>query len=480
MDDQPPPRKKSRFFSSGKSKLDSANPAKTWDAGQQPSGLALTSPTAPKNTPAGLKTLLQPFIPHSQFQRSQEASVRPDPSVFTPTASAFGSLSVKDDRRQGVHGAQDLLQPNASTARATPQSNDCVNGADKRRGFPVYQLNTPGSAYSFGTQQAKNGPTGSPLPFNFPQPGGQLQHGGYGVPHQARQAATDQASTTVASSNMMPPPLQPTQGHGSRQSQMAGYQTNLAAQTARAPVYAINPDGYSFLPRSRPLVQDPNQTIDLDRDSRGNLLQPTRLIPRSRHQPTLLPANFYRPAQVPPQTPRKITPPNYYTSPDRVDRAMLHSRTLKRKRTPVFPPPAYIYTRSNNPTFTIFHGILLYPELCFYLANMLPVDDLISLYSISREFHTIMDTRFTTVMLGQALRKAPESAKIFPFRCYAELCRQDPVARLPHPDPKKAAQGVPRQIPSFKWLRFVLFREKVCEDIMRLMAEAGVPMPKAW
>ena len=151
----------------------------------------------------------------------------------------------------------------------------------------------------------------------------------------------------------------------------------------------------------------------------------------------------------------------------------------KRKRGfPADPPPAYIYERTNNPDFNIFAGILLYPELVFALAANLPVNDLISLYAISKDFHTIIDTRFTTVILGQTARKCPGGARIFPFRCYKSLCRLDPSPRIPHPHPVKRAAGEIRRVPSFKWLKMVVFREKICHEIMTLMAEDGVPLPR--
>jgi hypothetical protein len=163
-------------------------------------------------------------------------------------------------------------------------------------------------------------------------------------------------------------------------------------------------------------------------------------------------------------------------SPNRLENAMAAS--CKRKRTGItLPPPAYIYTRTNSPNFNIFPAILLYPELCFHLSTHLPLDSLVALYAISRDFHTILDSRFTTVILSQSLAKAPESSRIFPFRCYAHLCRKDPASRIPHPDPVKARAGISRAVPSFRWLRMVLWREKVVHEIMTIMAEDGVPLP---
>lgn len=170
-------------------------------------------------------------------------------------------------------------------------------------------------------------------------------------------------------------------------------------------------------------------------------------------------------------------PPNHYTSPFRVENAATVASRKRKRGWPTLPPLAYIYKRTNNPGFNVFGGILLYPELCFALAANLSINDLISLYAISKDFHTIIDTRFATVIRSQAIRKCPESLRIFPARCYKNLCRLDPSPRIPHPHPVKQAAGEIRRVPSFRWLKMILFREKVCHEIMALMAEDGVPLP---
>lgn len=124
-------------------------------------------------------------------------------------------------------------------------------------------------------------------------------------------------------------------------------------------------------------------------------------------------------ADCPPSPPS--CPPNHYMSPNRVPNAALVASRKRKRGWPALPPPAYIYTRTNDPYFNIFGGILLYPELCFALAANLPVNDLLSLYAISKDFHTIIDARFATVILSQSVRKCPESSQVFPFRCYRYL-----------------------------------------------------------
>ncbi|KAI5281159.1 hypothetical protein KEM54_003400 [Ascosphaera aggregata] len=132
----------------------------------------------------------------------------------------------------------------------------------------------------------------------------------------------------------------------------------------------------------------------------------------------------------------------------------------------------------NDPNLSesILVRIMKHPELAIFLARFLRVQDLISLYAISRDFHGIVNHRFTTVVMSQALKRAPESARIFPFRCYATLCQEDPAER-PHPLPRRAIVGDVRTVPTFRWLKMICFREMVVHQIMVMMAEDGVPVP---
>ncbi|KLJ08956.1 hypothetical protein EMPG_15614 [Blastomyces silverae] len=126
--------------------------------------------------------------------------------------------------------------------------------------------------------------------------------------------------------------------------------------------------------------------------------------------------------------------------------------------------------------FNIFQEILKRPELTLLIARHLRVQELLILYRTSRDFHHVVNTRFTTVIQAQARTRAPEAAKIFPPRCYAKLCIPDPGLR-PHPVAKRAALGETRKVPSFRWLLMVCFREMVCHEIITILAEDGVPVP---
>ena len=133
-------------------------------------------------------------------------------------------------------------------------------------------------------------------------------------------------------------------------------------------------------------------------------------------------------------------------------------------------------SRSRGSTlekFSIFNAFLKHPELTLELSKQFEVKDLISLYAISKEFHFLVNARFTAMILGQSNAKAPESSKTFVFRCYKSLCMRDPARRVNETSPDDL-----RFIPSFRWLRMILYREAVVDDILRSLAGEGHRLPK--
>lgn len=133
-------------------------------------------------------------------------------------------------------------------------------------------------------------------------------------------------------------------------------------------------------------------------------------------------------------------------------------------------PPSH---ETNVNRFSVFQALLGHPELTFEFAKQLDVGDLVSLYAISKDFHTLVDRRFTAMMLAQSLEKAPESSRTFRFKCYKNLCIYDPAAR-----PNLEIAGQTRDVPSLRWLRMILFREKVVDEIISCLAAEGHRLPK--
>ncbi|KAK2814116.1 hypothetical protein FQN50_000520 [Emmonsiellopsis sp. PD_5] len=156
-----------------------------------------------------------------------------------------------------------------------------------------------------------------------------------------------------------------------------------------------------------------------------------------------------------------------------------HPSTAKRRRKNYHQEQIVRFSMIENQkreTFSIFQEFLKKPELTLILAKHLRIQELLILYRTSKGFHDIVNMRFTTVVMAQAHARAPQSAKIFPFRCYANLCIQDPALR-PHPVTERAAAGEARKVPSFRWLQMICFREMVCHQIITILAEDGVPVP---
>ncbi|KAL9120837.1 MAG: hypothetical protein Q9187_002606 [Circinaria calcarea] len=162
------------------------------------------------------------------------------------------------------------------------------------------------------------------------------------------------------------------------------------------------------------------------------------------------------------------------------------SRSPRHKAAPPTPPtsdqpvePLYWYDAA-PPThemdftkFSIFKSLLNYPELVHEVAKYLDIDTLISLYAISKDFHDIVNGRFTAMILAQSLGKAAESSRVFLFKCYKNLCIRDPAARK-----NEEVENQIRRVPSFRWLRFIFFREKVVDDIITSLAVEGHRLPR--
>ncbi|KAI4186405.1 MAG: hypothetical protein L6R41_003523 [Letrouitia leprolyta] len=125
--------------------------------------------------------------------------------------------------------------------------------------------------------------------------------------------------------------------------------------------------------------------------------------------------------------------------------------------------------------FNIFQALLKYSELTFEMIKHLEPNDLLSIYSISRDFHDLAKTRFTTMILSVAQTKAPESSQTFPFRCYRSLCIRDPMQRA---NAAKSEFEV-RFVPGFSWLQMVLFREHVVDEIVAYLEREGLMLPQA-
>ena len=183
-------------------------------------------------------------------------------------------------------------------------------------------------------------------------------------------------------------------------------------------------------------------------------------------------------------------------SPTRV--AHLPTPPLSQPRPPAIrlPTPSPPTPELDLREFSVFKAFLNHPELVFEMTKHLDIEDLISLYAISKEFHVLANTRFTTMILSQSLGKAAESSRTFIFKCYRNLCMVDPAARPNESVPIYPRQAGPsrnvasmsgvtsiekesiRSVPSFRWLRMILYRERVVDGILSCLEKEGHHLPK--
>lgn len=525
-DDNPPPKKRSRFFSNGKSKIGNIiQPFRKQT--QQPHSNSSGNPSTPgSSSTSGPSSLINPFSSRPEHPPPSNLNLVTSSSQVHPSDTAqtlkddegrlgdtfggqFNSTSTEQvEKRDNDGRAQDDRDDREDHALEGLSAGDKPRKDEKRKA--IYGIEALGPKASKIIPQHVHHDQASN------QRGLDLQGSAF-VPGltsdtaiQARYTFTGVSANTQTTNELdqanrspakepftftMPLPQRTANQGSTTDMQDVQQQRNTTASTATPQAITRNPGDHRIsgtLPtRPLPLVNPTSLAqpyIDMDRDEQGRRIAATarnrdplsHALYANRGGLPTLPIPVLRPttpAHI--ANPDSLVPENFVTSPGRVQRARHHAQiSLKRKRPDtILPPPAYVYTRSNNHNFNIFNGILLYPELVFALATALPVKDLISLYAISKDFHTIIDTRFTTVVLSQALRKAPESARTFPFRSYANLCRTDPAARIPHPNAARAARGIPRSIPSFRWLKMILHREKVIHELVTVFAEDGIPLP---
>ena len=122
--------------------------------------------------------------------------------------------------------------------------------------------------------------------------------------------------------------------------------------------------------------------------------------------------------------------------------------------------------------FNIFDAFLADIDLLTNLIRQLEIDDMVALYAISRDFHELVDQNLTSFIMAHAETHAPESTEVFRFKAYKSLCKRDPGDRE-HP----VIPGEIRYVPTFRWLRMILYRERIVDEIIAALATEAHLMP---
>jgi len=151
--------------------------------------------------------------------------------------------------------------------------------------------------------------------------------------------------------------------------------------------------------------------------------------------------------------------------------------------------------------FSVFNALLSHTDVLMNIVRYLAPRTLVYLYSVSAPFHYIVNSHFTQFILASVKLWAPNADWFYPWRCYRELCIDDPALRRPD-NPKsqgfldrksgrvsnewkdvtmtgtEAPCGV-KAVPSFRWLKMVVYREIIAREIVAWLAVAGHPTPVA-
>ncbi|KAF3760143.1 hypothetical protein M406DRAFT_238095, partial [Cryphonectria parasitica EP155] len=132
--------------------------------------------------------------------------------------------------------------------------------------------------------------------------------------------------------------------------------------------------------------------------------------------------------------------------------------------------------------------------LMIEVTKHLSVEDIVKLYSVSRTFHNLVNSRFQSAIAAWAQHKSPSGWNVFYWKCYSKYTILDPegktwekdsslIASIPRPpwarpEKTKATQCEVRRVPGFKYLSMLVERETRTRDILACLARAGHRLPR--
>lgn len=147
-------------------------------------------------------------------------------------------------------------------------------------------------------------------------------------------------------------------------------------------------------------------------------------------------------------------------------------RSQKRRRIERSPTSS-VETKTE---FKLLEELVKYPNLCFKVLRYLDASGFGILYEVSEDIEGFVNRNYLKTFDLMASRVAPESANIFPARCYPRVC-------VDHPPVRRRLQlcplpPLPAKVPSAKWLQMIQYREEIVHDILTEMENAGVDLPE--
>jgi len=140
---------------------------------------------------------------------------------------------------------------------------------------------------------------------------------------------------------------------------------------------------------------------------------------------------------------------------------------------PTDPVPITAATVVARP-FNVYKAILRHPNLFFQLALRMPYKELIHLYAIDKEFHYRLNHYSTSLIHDYARRHAPLAGHIFSWVLYPRMCISDPMLR-----PMDGRTWLARDVPGFRWIGMILWRQKIVRSILTMLSLEGHRVPAA-
>lgn len=137
-------------------------------------------------------------------------------------------------------------------------------------------------------------------------------------------------------------------------------------------------------------------------------------------------------------------------------------------------PPAKRGAIKRRKGFSLLESFVRDSGLLITLTSYLDIPSIISLYAISKSFHLQFNRHATAFILSSMRTWAPDADKIFPWRCYRNLCIKDPIRRqkaVPKAYEAKIDRmgDLSRDVPSLRWLQMVVWREAIVSDMIMLL-----------
>jgi hypothetical protein len=128
---------------------------------------------------------------------------------------------------------------------------------------------------------------------------------------------------------------------------------------------------------------------------------------------------------------------------------------------------------ASHPRFNIYKVLLRHPNLFFQFALRLPYPTILSLYAIDKEFHYRLNKYSVSLIHDYAKYHAPLAGWVFSWVLFPELCISDPMLR-----PMDGRAWLARDVPGFRWVGMVLWRQYVVRAILTLLGVEGHRVPQ--